>query len=148
MLQNTSSENRTFICIGALDECMPEHRVKLPGSPNRILQKSLNSSLEAEILEKIPEEISEMYVETAILVKLSTDRYAPSFLLVSLSIGAIIQETTIHRRRQKLRGVTDGLGLGDAYGATPSRIKGQGGESEARDGHFDVDISLGATPRG
>jgi len=181
MLQNTSSKKLTFICIDALDECMPEHRVKLLGSLNRILQKSLsarvfvtgrphirpeierclygrvkslsispkrddvvsylrtrlgedttldamNSGLEAEILEKIPEEISEMYVEITKLVKLSTDRYAPSFLLVSLSIGAILQETTIHRRRQKLRAMTDGLGLGDAYGATLGRIKGQGGE--------------------
>ena len=49
-------------------------------------------------------------------------------MLVSLNIDAILQETTIHRRRQKLSAMTDGLGLGDAYGATLSRIKGQGGE--------------------
>ena len=47
---------------------------------------------------------------------------------MSLSIDAILQETTIHRRRQKLSAMTDGLGLGDAYGATLDRIKGQGGE--------------------
>jgi len=50
------------------------------------------------------------------------------FLLVSLNIDAILQEPTIHRRRQKLNSMTDGLGLGDAYGATLDRIKGQGGE--------------------
>ena len=50
------------------------------------------------------------------------------FLLVSLNIDAILQETTIHRRRRKLNAMTDGLGLGDAYGATLDRIKGQGGE--------------------
>jgi len=50
------------------------------------------------------------------------------FLLVSLNIDAILQETTIHRRRQKLSSITEGLGLGDAYGATLGRIKGQGGE--------------------
>jgi len=50
------------------------------------------------------------------------------FLLVSLNIDAILQETTIHRRRQKLNAMTDGLGLGDAYSATLERIKGQGGE--------------------
>jgi len=60
--------------------------------------------------------------------KLSTDRYTSRFLLVSLNIDAILQETTIHRRRQKLNAITDGLGLGDAYGATLGRIKGQGGE--------------------
>ena len=50
------------------------------------------------------------------------------FLLVSLNIDAILQETTIHRRRQKLNAMTDGLGLGDAFGTTLDRIKGQGGE--------------------
>jgi len=61
-------------------------------------------------------------------LKLSTDRYISRFLLVSLNIDAVLQETTIHRRRQKLNGMTSGLGLGDAYGATLDRIKGQGGE--------------------
>ena len=50
------------------------------------------------------------------------------FLLVSLNIDAVLQETTIHRRRQRLSAMTGGLGLGDAYGATLDRIKGQGGE--------------------
>src|SRR5437588_4875552 len=59
---------------------------------------------------------------------LSSDRYISRFLLVSLNIDAILQETTIHRRRQKLSTMTDGLGLGDAYGATLDRIKRQGGE--------------------
>jgi len=115
MLQIASSKEHTFICIDAIDECMPEHRVKLLGSLNEILQKSpstrifvtgrphiqpeigrrlsgrvkslsistkrediikylhsrleddttpdaMNDSLEAEILKKIPEDISEMYV--------------------------------------------------------------------------------------
>ena len=59
---------------------------------------------------------------------LSTDRYMSRFLLVSLNIDAILQEPTIHRRRQKLNAMTNGLGLGDAYGATLGRIKDQGGE--------------------
>ena len=45
-----------------------------------------------------------------------------------MNIDAILQETTIHRRRQKLNAMTDGLGLEGAYGATLDRIKGQGGE--------------------
>jgi len=49
------------------------------------------------------------------------------FLLVSLNIQAILQESTIYRRRNKLRKLTDGLGLEDAYGATIERIKAQGG---------------------
>ena len=117
MLQITSSKERTFICIDALDECVPGHRVKLLDSLNKILQNSpgtrifvtgrphirpeirrrlagrvaslpirtmrddiirylhsrleedttpdaMNGGLEADILKKIPEDVSEMYVET------------------------------------------------------------------------------------
>ena len=116
MLQAATYKKRTFICLDALDECVPEHRVKLLNSLNKIIQKSpstrifvtgrphirpelgrrlsgrvaslsittkrddiirylhsrleadtnpdaMDSSLEADILKKIPEEISEMYVE-------------------------------------------------------------------------------------
>ena len=91
---------------------------------------AMDSSLEADILRKIPKDISEMYVEAMKLryLKVSADRYMSRFLLVSLNIDAILQETTIHRKRQRLNAMTDGLGLGDAYGATLDRIKGQGGE--------------------
>ena len=120
MFQTTSSTKRTFICIDALDECVPEHRIKLLDSLNKILQESpttrifvtgrphirpditrrlgrrvtslpigtkrddiirylhsrleedttpdaMDSSLEAEILKKIPEDVSEMYVEITTL---------------------------------------------------------------------------------
>jgi len=123
MLQTTSSKKRTFICIDALDECVPEHQARLLNSLNQILQKSpgtrifvtgrphiqpeikrrlagrvaslpisskrddivrylhsrleedttpdaMNSSLEAEILKRIPEDVSEMCVETTTLGKL------------------------------------------------------------------------------
>ena len=130
MLQAASSKKRTFICIDALDECVPEHRVKLLNSLNTILQKSpgtrifvtgrphirpelgrrlsgrvtslsistkrddiirylhsrlegdttpdaMDSSLKADILKKIPEDISEMYVEadSEALLQASIDRY-------------------------------------------------------------------------
>ncbi|RPA91333.1 hypothetical protein L873DRAFT_1819658 [Choiromyces venosus 120613-1] len=163
MLQATSSSQRTFICIDALDECAAGYRFRLLDSLKAILQKStgtrifvtgrphirgeieerlaggvailsiiprkndiieyirmrlsedmtpeaMDSSLEAEILRKIPEKVSEI------------------FLLVSLNIEAILRETTVHRRRQKLSEMTDGLGLGDAYNATLGRVKAQGGE--------------------
>ena len=183
MLQTTSSTKRTFICIDALDECVPEHQTKILDSLNKILQKSpatrifvtgrpqiqpditrrlagrttslpistkrddiirylhsrleediipdaMDSSLEAEIMKKIPEDVSEMYVETTLweLPQACTDRYISRFLLVKLNINVVLQETTIHRRRRKLSAMTDGLGLGDAYGATLDRIKRQGGE--------------------
>jgi len=40
MLQTTSSERLTFICIDAMDECAAEHRLKLFDSLDQILQKS------------------------------------------------------------------------------------------------------------
>jgi len=52
----------------------------------------------------------------------------PRFLLVFLSIETILQETTIYRRRQKLREMKDGVDLGGAYEATLGRIKAQGRE--------------------
>jgi len=39
-----------------------------------------------------------------------------------------LQESTIHRRRERLSKITDGLGLGHAYDATIERIKAQGGD--------------------
>jgi len=48
------------------------------------------------------------------------------FLLISLSIAAILDEVTIRKRREKLDLMTSGLGLDGAYDATLDRIKGQG----------------------
>jgi len=123
MLQTTSSERLTFICIDAMDECAPEHRVKILDSLDQVLQKSpgtrifmtgrqhvqveigkrltgrvasvaitprksdvvgylhtrlkedtnpdaMDITLEADILRKIPEDISEMYVEVTTLREL------------------------------------------------------------------------------
>jgi len=123
MLHTASSERLTFICIDAMDECAPEHRVKILDSLHEILRKSpgvrifmtgrphvraeigkrlagrvasiaitprkddvigylrtrlkedtnpdaMDSTLEADILRKIPEDVSEMYVEAMTLEKL------------------------------------------------------------------------------
>ena len=40
MLQTISSSRHTFICIDALDECVPEYRVKLLSSLRDVIQKS------------------------------------------------------------------------------------------------------------
>ena len=50
------------------------------------------------------------------------------FLLVSLSIETVLQETTLYRRRERLEAIKNGLGLEGAYPATLGRIKAQGGE--------------------
>jgi len=49
------------------------------------------------------------------------------FLLVSLSIDAILGEVTIRQRREKLEEMTLGSGLNDAYIATLTRLKAQKG---------------------
>ena len=60
-----------------------------------------------------------------------TDIIKPRFLLASLHIDAILRGTTVARRRKTLKSVKDGVGLGDAYGATLERIKAQD-EEKAR----------------
>ena len=53
------------------------------------------------------------------------------FLLVSLSIETILEETTIRRRREKLKQISKGQNVGDVYTATFERIRSQG-EDRAR----------------
>jgi len=54
-----------------------------------------------------------------------TDIFKPRFLLASLHIETILRGTTVARRRKTLKSIKDGVGLGDAYGATLERIKAQ-----------------------
>ena len=49
------------------------------------------------------------------------------FLLVSLIIDAVLEDATIHQRRQTLHKMTSGFGLEDAYRTTLDRIKEQKG---------------------
>ena len=122
MLQTTASEMRVFICMDALDECVPGYRVKILDSLRQILDEcpdtrvfmtgrphiraevekrllgrvttirvtprrhdivsylhtkleedttpdAMDSGLEADILRKIPEDISEMWVKATPLEK-------------------------------------------------------------------------------
>jgi len=48
--------------------------------------------------------------------------------MASLKVEGVLRETTIHRRRNRLNAMGDGLGLGDAYEATLVRIRAQEGE--------------------
>ena len=45
ILQDISSSRPTFICIDALDECMPEYRAELLASLNQILNKSSSTRI-------------------------------------------------------------------------------------------------------
>ena len=57
MLQTTSSEKPTFICIDALGECAAEHRIKLYDSLDQILQKSPGTRIFATGRPHIEDEI-------------------------------------------------------------------------------------------
>ena len=50
------------------------------------------------------------------------------FPLVSLNIHAILEKSTIYRRRERFGRVTDRLGLGEVYGGTIERIRAQSGD--------------------
>jgi len=45
MFQTIAATRRTFICVDALDECVPQHRIVLLESLGQILQGSPNTSL-------------------------------------------------------------------------------------------------------
>ena len=174
---------QVFICIDALDECIPKHlqellvslkdilqesprtrifvtgrpqveaeitrhfanRVTVPISPKthdvkRYLEKKLemdterdamSDGLREDILRVIPERISEMCVGASIVpgscMILVSLIMVIRFLLVSLTIDAILGEVTISARREKLNEMTKGNHLGDAYATTLDRMKAQKG---------------------
>jgi len=184
MCAAVTSLQRTFICVDALDECVPRHRLEVLGALGRILRGSPNTRifmtgrshirgvierelggkmisvsiasreddivtylrarlgkdttpeamdgfLENDIMKSVLEEISETCVPACIQgnrCESYTDRYKYRFLLASLKIETILRETTVHRRRNRLNAIGDGLGLGDAYEATLGRIRAQEGE--------------------
>jgi len=60
MLQTTSCERLTFICIDAMDECAPEHIIKILDSLHQTLQKSPSTQIfmrgphiQADILKRL-----------------------------------------------------------------------------------------------
>jgi len=93
--------------------------------------RTIVQSLREEIFRMIPENISQMYV-----TNIMTSRqhfysqifywHFPRFLLASLRMNEILAQPTI-RRRETLRQVNNGLGMG-AYAATLERVMGQDGD--------------------
>jgi len=92
--------------------------------------EGMDSGLQDEIIKNITQNIPETYVssemERYVLWLLLTE--TSRFLLISLTMDAILSQTTGYGRRRKLRPMTQGLYLKDFYGATIGRIKRQGGE--------------------
>jgi len=87
---------------------------------------AMNTDLREEIMNRVSETISDVYVTSVFSSSLDHSlTVAPRFLLVSLSIAAILDETSIYERREQLKKMTSGRGLGDAYRVTLDRIKAQ-----------------------
>jgi len=88
--------------------------------------EAMNPGLRAEITSRVSETISDVYVATIFLSRSEVSLIVvPRFLLVSLNIAAILEETTIYDRREQLKRMTSGRGLNEAYDVTLERIKGQ-----------------------
>jgi len=94
------------------------------------LPGAMNPGLRAEIMERVSETISDVYVAAIFCPSLVRSLIvALRFLLVSLNITAILDETTIYRRREQLERMTNGCGLGEVYGVTLERIAQSEGKS-------------------
>ena len=74
MLQTTSSEKPTFICIDALDECAMEHRVKLYNSLDQILQKSPGTRIFATGRPQIEDEIRQFISGKVTTIHITPER--------------------------------------------------------------------------
>jgi len=74
MLQTTSSKRRTFICIDALDECVPEHRVKLLNSLNEILQNSPGTRVFVTRRPHIQDEIGKRLSGRVVVIRITPRR--------------------------------------------------------------------------
>ena len=95
----------------------------LDGDPD---PAAMNADLRAEIVNRVLETISDVYVTLIFSSRFEYSlRVVPRFLLVSLNIAAILSETTVYQRRERLKRMTNGRDLGDAYHATLERIKAQ-----------------------
>ena len=88
---------------------------------------AMDEILEAEILEKIPKNISGMCVVAIMLRNIPHYPLIDIFRLrlISLNIEGILREWTIYQRRERLSKMSGGLELRDAYGTTIERIIAQ-----------------------
>ena len=92
--------------------------------------EAMDNSLRADIMNIIPEKMSDMCVGTftiSCIIDVYLLMIICRFLLVSLNIDSILEGATIGQRRKKLREMARGNGLSDAYTATLSRLKAQKG---------------------
>ena len=91
----------------------------------------MDDGLRRDIIRTIHDSLSESFVgiptlyQTSITIHLLT--IPCRFLLVSLSIDAVLEEVTVSDRRTKLNQMSKGDGLGDVYEETLERMRVQNG---------------------
>ena len=108
---------------GARQDIMRYIEMMLDDDPN---PEAMNDGLRAEIMNRVSETISDVYAAAIFSPWLKVSlTVGPRFLLVSLNITAILDETTIYDRREQLKRMTSGRGLNEAYGLALERIKRQ-----------------------
>ena len=73
---------------------------------------AMNADLQAEIMNRVSETISDVYVTASFCSSLVPSlTVAHRFLLVSLNMAAILDETTIYQRREQLKRMTNSGGF-------------------------------------
>ena len=99
MFQTISATRRTFICVDALDECMPEHRIVVLKSLGQILQGSSDTRLFMTGRPDVRREVGRELGGTAFLFIRATEDGVRKFLRGKLRNDTIpnIMSSTLER---------------------------------------------------
>lgn len=104
---------------------MEDNRREVLDSLRQILEKWSGDRDHQGHYREYSRDVSEQHERKSFLHWVLIDTFR--FLLVSLTMDAILRETTAYHRRQRLGAGGEELYLKDMYGTTLERIRGQGG---------------------
>jgi len=90
MLQDIASSRRTFICLDALDECIPDHRKKILDSLEHILHKSPSTQIFLAARSHVRNEVEKSLAERVVTVSITpTNKDIIRFLRAKLTDDTI-----------------------------------------------------------
>ncbi|RPA92087.1 ankyrin [Choiromyces venosus 120613-1] len=141
---------QTFICIDALDECLPRHLPVLLKSLRDIARESPTTRIFLTGRPHVGDDIQRCFpravgipispnaddIRNYLEMRLDSDTEpdamndelrADIMRIIPEKISDIFLLITVHQRRKKLEEMTQGNGLSDAYTATLNRVKAQKG---------------------
>ncbi|KAG0132801.1 hypothetical protein HOY82DRAFT_605807 [Tuber indicum] len=107
-----------------------EARKYFPGNANMVSVKPNTDDITSYIEHRLGEDLAPGGVSVELradILRIVPQKLSGMFLLVALKIDAILGEMTIHKRRQVLGEMSNGLDLSNAYEQTLNRIRQQGG---------------------